>query len=250
VVIVHGYYDHVGIVRNAVAWALEAGFAVAAFDLPGHGLSTGARSSIKTFSHYAGALHEFMEYVPKTQAQPVFLVGHSTGCAAIFEYLHTRGNPSVHKAILLAPLVRGAYHHLSVAGYHLMKNFVSMTTRWFRNASSDKDFLEWFRHDPLQYDRFPIEWGSALYAWQEKIASYEPSETPVHIIQGSRDNVVDAKYNIPFLRRKFTDVTVTEITGAKHQLLNESKKYRQKVRDDFLKELESFEKHKDSGLTQ
>lgn len=237
VIVTHGYYDHVGIVRNAIDWALQSGFSVGAFDLPGHGLSTGARAAIDSFAQYATTLEDFLRHIPTTPEQPIILVGHSTGCAAIFEYLHTRKNLSVRKAVFLAPLVRGAYHHLSVVGFQLMKNFVETTTRWFRNASSDREFLRWFRQDPLQYDRFPIRWGRALYRWHDKIVSYEPSTIPLHIIQGIRDNVVDAEYNIPFLREKFTSVTVTMIPGARHQLLNESEEHRKKIRTDFLKEL-------------
>ena len=37
--LLHGYYDHMGLYRHVVDWALSMNFAVLACDLPGHGLS-------------------------------------------------------------------------------------------------------------------------------------------------------------------------------------------------------------------
>ncbi|MCO1852040.1 alpha/beta hydrolase, partial [Pseudomonas aeruginosa] len=39
--LMHGYYDHMGLYRHVVDWALGMGFSVLACDLPGHGLSEG-----------------------------------------------------------------------------------------------------------------------------------------------------------------------------------------------------------------
>ena len=44
-VLLHGYYDHMGLYRHVIDWALGLGFAVIACDLPGHGLSSGAPAS-------------------------------------------------------------------------------------------------------------------------------------------------------------------------------------------------------------
>ena len=43
--ILHGYYDHMGLYRHLIQWALEQHYAVLAFDLPGHGLSSGEVST-------------------------------------------------------------------------------------------------------------------------------------------------------------------------------------------------------------
>ncbi len=48
----HGFYDHMGLYRHVVDWALDQGFVVIACDLPGHGLSSGARASIDDFAVY------------------------------------------------------------------------------------------------------------------------------------------------------------------------------------------------------
>lgn len=48
----HGFYDHTGLYRHVIEWALDQGFAVIACDLPGHGLSSGERASIRDFAEY------------------------------------------------------------------------------------------------------------------------------------------------------------------------------------------------------
>lgn len=52
----HGFYDHMGLYRNVIDWALDRGFAVISCDLPGHGLSSGERASIEDFAEYQRAL--------------------------------------------------------------------------------------------------------------------------------------------------------------------------------------------------
>ena len=81
--VVHGYYDHAGIVRNIIRLGLDSGYCVAAIDLPGHGLSSGPRSSIQDFSQYGRAIGDFIRLYGPTLPRPLILIGHSTGCAAI-----------------------------------------------------------------------------------------------------------------------------------------------------------------------
>src|SRR5690606_36806023 len=58
VLIVHGHYDHVGVYRHPFELALHQGYAVLAFDLPCHGLSSGMVASIDSFGLYADVLSD------------------------------------------------------------------------------------------------------------------------------------------------------------------------------------------------
>ena len=51
--LVHGYFDHVGLFGHLVRYGLARGNNVVAFDLPGHGLSTGEPALIDEFSLYS-----------------------------------------------------------------------------------------------------------------------------------------------------------------------------------------------------
>ena len=60
-VIVHGYYDHVGLYRHLIEHYLTIGYSVLTFDLPGHGLSSGVAASIGSFDQYTRALTDCLE---------------------------------------------------------------------------------------------------------------------------------------------------------------------------------------------
>ena len=52
VLLLHGYMDHVGLYRHLLKSLLENGFNVLAYDLPGHGLSSGEPAGIADFQDY------------------------------------------------------------------------------------------------------------------------------------------------------------------------------------------------------
>ena len=86
-VVVHGYYDHVGIFNHAIRFALERNLAVLAFDLPGHGLSSGEPVAIDSFNQYADVLAAVLQQSEALMPQPLYALAQSTGCAVILNYL-------------------------------------------------------------------------------------------------------------------------------------------------------------------
>ena len=104
----HGFYDHTGLYRHVIEWALDQGFAVIACDLPGHGLSSGERASIRDFTEYQDTLQGlFAEARSIDLPQPWHLCGQSTGGAILVDHLlhHGAHSPAQGQVILLAPLV-------------------------------------------------------------------------------------------------------------------------------------------------
>ena len=59
-----------------------------------------------------------------------------------------------------------------------------------------------------------------MYAWNRHIQDIKLIPGTVLIVQGTRDKVVDWKYNIPFLEQKIETVTVAWLEGVGHQLVN------------------------------
>ena len=225
VFILHGYYDHTGVHKNIIRLCIEKGFAVAVFDLPGHGLSTGVTASIANFSQYVKALEDFVQLCQPHVSWPYYLIGHSTGGAIALEYLFKAKESLFERVFLLAPLVRCSYHHLSRIGYFIVSPFSDNAPRWFRYASSDKRFLKFFHDDPLQCEHFPMRWADAYYKWNEQVKSYDAISAPVTVIQGTKDNIVDWRYNIPFLKKIIPDMKVMYIKNARHQLMNEAEPF-------------------------
>jgi len=229
VFLLHGYCDHTGNLKHLIRLLLDMKLAVAAFDLPGHGLSDGRTGSIDDFAEYATALADFVKscrgHLPATS----FFIGHSTGCAAELELMYRYPELKFSKVVFLAPLVHSAYWTITKANYYLAKPFVETVPRIFRDNSSDPEFIEFIRTDPLQCRAIPLKWVSALIAWNVRVQDYQPRLRSILIVQGTGDGVVDWKFNIPFLKRKFDAVKVNWIADARHQLANEAPAYRSTV---------------------
>lgn len=223
VFLVHGYYDHSGIFTNLIAFCLKQRLAVAVFDLPGHGLSGGRPFAIADFADYSAALTAFVDLCDDHLPRPFHLVAHSLGCAITSAYLQQKKRSELDKIIFLAPLVRSKAWLPSKIGHWLSRPFTSRLPRFHRRNSSDQHFLDFSKQDPLQAQMsIPMSFLSALYDWESRAHTYHKMATPLHIIQGSDDAIVDWRYNIPFLKTIFSEVQPTIITGANHQLVNES----------------------------
>lgn len=237
-VLLHGYYDHSGLSRHVIEWALGMGFAVLSFDLPGHGLSSGARASIGDFAEYQTVLQGVLAEAAALQLpQPWHLCGQSTGGAILIDYLLT-GAPSaeIGETILLAPLVRPRAWAWSQLSYRVMRHFVSEIPRRFSVNSSDADFIDFVHnHDPLQPRSLPTAWVGALSQWVPRIEAAPRSMRSPLIIQGEADMTVAWRHNLEVLQDKFAAPSILRLPDARHHLANELPALRQRY-FDFLSE--------------
>ncbi|MDO9616401.1 MAG: alpha/beta hydrolase [Pseudomonas sp.] len=237
-VLLHGYYDHVGLYRHVIEWALGMGFAVLSFDLPGHGLSSGARASIGDFAEYQTVLQAVLAEASVLELpQPWHLCGQSTGGAILIDYLLT-GAPGaeIGETILLAPLVRPRAWGWSQFSYRIMKRFVSEIPRRFSVNSSDAAFIDFVHHqDPLQPRNLPTAWVGALSQWVPRIEAAPRSARSPLIIQGEADLTVAWRHNLKVLQDKFAAPQILRLPEARHHLANEAPALRQRY-FEFLTE--------------
>jgi alpha-beta hydrolase superfamily lysophospholipase len=230
-VLVHGYYDHSGLYRHVIEWALGMGFAVLACDLPGHGLSSGARASIGDFAEYQTLLQGVLAAAAELQLpQPWHLCGQSTGGAILIDYLLSGcPGPEIGETILLAPLVRPRAWGWSQFSYRIMKRFVSEIPRRFSANSNDADFIDFVHHrDPLQPRSLPTAWVGALSRWVPRIEAAPRSTRSPLIIQGEADMTVAWQHNLGVLQDKFAAPQILRLSEARHHLANEAPALRQR----------------------
>jgi alpha-beta hydrolase superfamily lysophospholipase len=221
----HGFYDHTGLYRHVIEWALDQGFAVIACDLPGHGLSSGARASIKDFAEYQDTLQGlFAEASSLGLPQPWHLCGQSTGGAIVIDHVLNAGtnSPAQGQVILLSPLVRPRAWGWSQLSYYLLKPFVNAIARRFSENSNDPDFLPFLQADPLQPLRLPTAWVGALGRWIKRIEAAPYSIRRPLIVQGQADMTVDWEHNLEVLKAKFDRPQVLMLPEARHHLANET----------------------------
>ncbi|MCC6075651.1 alpha/beta hydrolase [Pseudomonas sp. GCM10022188] len=233
VLLLHGYYDHMGLYRHVFDWALAMNFAVLSCDLPGHGLSEGVPASIDDFAEYQAVLAALLRAAELLHLpQPWHLFGQSTGGAILLDYLLTGApRPDLGQTVLLAPLVRPHAWQRAKLSYQLLSPFVSQVARRYSDNSSDSAFLDFVRRDPLQAQSLPTAWVGALARWIPRIENAPASAQRPLIIQGDADMTVDWRHNLDVLRDKFRGAEQLILPGARHHLVNEAPGQRQRLFD-------------------
>jgi len=232
--IFHGYFDHVGLFRHIIDYCLQRQLNVVMYDLPGHGLSTGERASISSFTDYSAVLRDCLRLFAGKAPEPWHAIAQSTGGAVMMDYL-LRGEtpvkvPEFSKVVLLGPLLRAAEWRWVKTAYWLGHKFLERVNRRFAANSGDEAFLTFLESvDPLQDRYISVRWVDALLRWERLFDSLPASNRRLLIIQGQRDTTVDWRYNIPAIRAKFPQAKYLPLQDAFHHLANETQAIRDKM---------------------
>jgi alpha-beta hydrolase superfamily lysophospholipase len=237
-IICHGYFDHTGLYGKVIRWALQNHFRCHCFDLPGHGLSSGEPAAIDSFDQYSKVLSHI---VKRENYSRLSFLGQSTGCAVILNALLDKQfslstQNTIDKVFLLAPLVRSKGWQKLRYIYFALRPVLSSIKRGFAESSHNWAFNDFLKHeDPLQSRRIALCWLGAMEEWTEKIKqpslqTSSPSQSfSTLIIQGDDDQTVDWEYNLEQIKRCLPDSKIEPVPGGKHQLVNESEEYWNKV---------------------
>jgi lysophospholipase len=238
--LLHGYYDHVGIYGSLIEFCLQQGWNVFAFDLPGHGLSTGERGAISDFKEYDDVFSAAMEQIKALQRHtrsehlPLHVFGQSTGGAIIINYLLTRhikqSNSPFYSINLLSPLVRPTEWYKAKFLHALLSPFIKQVKRRFSTNSNDIEFLRFIaENDPLQPLALSVRWVGALKQWVQMIEECAPSDLIINIVQGDQDGTVEWRHNMSLLLQKFPNRQLLMIKGGRHHMVNETKEKREQA---------------------
>lgn len=232
--LLHGYYDHVGIYGSAIEFALKHQLNVFTYDLPGHGLSSGERASISCFQQYDEVFSAALKLAQDQFPGPLHVMGQSTGCAVISNYLLTRGiqqNESpFQQVIFLAPLIRPHQWWQARIVHSLLKPFLSGIKRTFAVNSKDPEFLRFLaEEDPLQPLRLSVAWVGALKKWVPMIESATPVDIRLTVIQGTCDGTVDWQHNMKVIQKQYPQAKIHKLEGGHHQLVNEDKQTQEEL---------------------
>lgn len=228
--ILHGYFDHVGLFNHLIRFSLQNDFAVVAYDLPGMGLSSGARASIDSFDEYHEALESCLKSFRDNMPAPWFGIGQSAGCIALLQHVLTSGVAPFKRVAFLGPLIRSCGWKRDKWLYTFGRFFVRSLPRVFMENSHDQEFLTFIKKsDPLQAKRLPVKWVGAMKQWIEKFPTFNTSDVPVLIVQGDKDTTVDWQYNLPVLKEKFPKARIKMVPQGRHHLVSESAAYRAQV---------------------
>jgi pimeloyl-ACP methyl ester carboxylesterase len=173
VLFIHGYLDHTGINYYLIKELLEHKYTVVTIDLPGHGLSTGKRADINSFSEYGAVLNNTLKVVKNVVPQKIIIMGHSTGCAVSFEYMRVF-NDYQPLYVFISPLIRSYMWDVSKIGVPVIKFFTPTIFRRYGADSSNPNTEELKRNELLRIDDVPFNWFDSLVDWNLEIEQVKP----------------------------------------------------------------------------
>lgn len=233
VFLVHGYFDHTSLYKHGIRWWLENNYNVIAFDLPGHGLSSGNRACVESFDYYSDAFQTLLDNMNALQ-RPFVTMGQSTGCAVIMNTLLDEkfkiSSDFFSQKVLLAPLVRSSGWATLQWVYAVAKPFLKSVPRGFATNCQNPEFLEFLKHkDPLQAKKVSVVWLGAMKAWVEKCKKMPVTDEEFIVIQGDKDVTVDFVYNTKEIMRICPRSKLHMIEGLNHHVVNETPVLREKV---------------------
>jgi alpha-beta hydrolase superfamily lysophospholipase len=219
--LVHGYFDHTGLLVHLIHFGLSQGFNVVCFDLPGHGLSSGERAVIDDFADYSRAIKDVLCATGDLPGSWQ-VMAQSAGAAAVMDYLQTIDDRRFRKVVLLAPLVRPRGWRQIRLGHMLLYRWHDTIKRTFTVNPNNPEFSAFLQKDPLQARIISVRWIGALQSWLEEFLQRDTSSCPLLVIQGDDDETVDWKYNLRQIQRLFPRWKLVQVAGGRHHLANES----------------------------
>ncbi len=196
-VIVHGGGDHSGRHVETAKRLVRAGYAVHAFDLPGHGKSPGTRGHIRCFEEYIASVRVFVDKVSHQSAgQRPILLGHSLGGLISTRYAMTY-HETICCLVLSSPLWGLNFRvplWKQMLAHCLLPVWPSLTMKRPRVGedvlSHDPQITLLYTHDPLVHSKASVRLYAELLQQFKELPSLLPHlKVPTLILQAGADRV-------------------------------------------------------------
>ena len=233
--VIHGYLDHTGLYGHLIKKLLELSYTVVTIDLPGHGLSSGARADIDTFFNYEVELQSVLNNC-SSLPRPWHGIGQSTGCSVLLLSLIKSPANNFEKTVLFAPLIRPNYWLKGKILQPIVSLFKDEWPRYFSPNSHDVEFLSFVKNiDSFQSRVLPFSWLKAMRYWVRWILKQKRIDADMLVIQGGEDATVDGEFNISALEKRVSNIQVSHHGEARHHLVNESTEIREVLFADMAR---------------
>jgi alpha-beta hydrolase superfamily lysophospholipase len=227
--VAHGYGEHGG--RHT--WLAESmaprGYSVYAYDLRGHGHSTGDRGQVGSFREYLDDTGLFLDEVRRRQpGLPVFLLGHSFGGLIVTTFVADRPE-GLAGVILSSPFLRLATDvpKSREVGVRLLAvvwpgRDIGNTLR-AEDLSHEPEVAHAYTTDPLVHHRAPARWAAETLAAQEAAPACTRITLPLLVLLGDCDVVAHPGTTEEFFAAAASpDKTLVCYEGYYHELFNET----------------------------
>jgi acylglycerol lipase len=228
VCLVHGLGEHGGRYEHVAVTLTQAGYALAAMDLRGHGRSEGQRGHTPGFP----ILHEDIDRFLKESASqfppgPGFLYGHSLGGNLVLGHV-LRRHPRLAGVIVTAPALRTAFKPpaLKIAlGKIMVRLWSSLSMSNEINVetlSRNPEVVKAYVDDPMVHDRLTPSLGIGMIAEGEWLLEHAGDlSLPLLLMHGGADRLISVQASKEFADRAGDLCTLKVWEGLYHEIHNE-----------------------------
>jgi alpha-beta hydrolase superfamily lysophospholipase len=232
VCLVHGLGEHSGRYTHVAQAMNDAGYALVAMDLRGHGKSAGKRGCVPYYNILRADIDSFFNFCKKQYpGLPSFIYGHSMGGVLVLDYvmhnkpmiqgvidssgwLRLTTTPSALKVLLGRIIGR-------ISADMTMFNGLDPNT-----ISRDSAVVLAYRNDPLVHDRISARLGISIHDAGEQLlknAALFP-QIPLLIMHGLDDQITSPAASRQFAGSVTGDVVFKPWKNLYHELHNEPEK--------------------------
>lgn len=230
IVFVHGLGEHIHRYDTWAGLLNREGIGFTGVDLPGHGLSDGARGFIRDYS----VTDEMIEILLRSAAStfpgiPVFIYGHSLGGGIVLDYL-VRESPAVKGAIVTSPWLKLSFEpskfKLALASVmkSILPGLIQPSGLVVEHISHDPEVVEKYKSDKLVHDKISVSlFTSAMNAGNYALTHASNLKVPLLLMHGSDDQICSPEGSREFASK--TPLAELKIwQGGYHELHNDTLK--------------------------
>lgn len=236
VCLVHGLGEHSGRYTHVARRFTDAGFAMFAMDLRGHGSSGGTRGDLRVddaMKDIAELLADAMDEYPGV---PVFLYGHSLGGLLGMTYV-VRHRPQIAGMVASAPALdtelreqRAKFFMANLLG-NMMPGISIPTGLDASGVSRDPEVVAKYLADPLVHEQGSLGLAKQTFAAMDAMMTQTSFPAPLLIIHGLADTLTVPAASKRFVEQASGDITLLEYPEMFHEPHNEPEQ------DDVLTEV-------------
>lgn len=240
--VVHGFGEHSGRYGFLVDAMTARGYALATFDLRGHGRSPGPRGHLDRYSNYLDDVGAFLRVVRSAwPSGPLVLVGHSMGGLIAASYVERetvrsegeRG-PALDGLVLSSPFLglRMKVTPLKLWAARLLSHMAprrAMSNELRpEDLSHDQRVVAASRKDPLNHKAATPRWATEIFkAQRDAVAHAADLRLPLLLMYAGDDRIADAAVTRSLGERvAAAGATVICYEGYYHEIFNEVERER------------------------
>jgi acylglycerol lipase len=249
IILIHGMGEHAQRYQHWANRFYQYQIAWYAFDLPGHGLSTGKKGHFKSLDTIFEGINQLIALIKQEQGEmPLILYGHSMGGNLALQFLLNVPHP-FQIALVTSPWIRLVHPParpmiwLATLMHHLFPGFTQGSGLKARDMSSQSTESQQYEKDPLNHKLISANSFFLIHQGGMMIErSISKLNIPLFLTHSSDDPLTS--YNASkAIAKNHSFIEFHEFKEVRHELHNDIQ------RDELFRlEIEFIQKHLNHGV--